>query len=97
MRPDNVTAEHDHPEHILVAYDEDEPEIPVARAYSVPFEFGTDRRTVLSPDGWDAVIQWAALDRSLGRTPRLRVGAGNHYPARPARSGPGRGHTERYA
>ncbi len=64
-----VTAERDHPEHVLVAYDEYDPEVPVARAYSVPFDSGIDGRAALPPDGWDAVIRWAALDRSLGRTP----------------------------
>lgn len=66
-----VTALDDHPEHILVAYDETEAEIPVALAFSVPFEFGIDGRTALPPDGWDAVIRWGALDLKQGRTPNL--------------------------
>lgn len=66
-----VTAVRDFPEHVLVGYDEDDPEVPVARAYTVPFQFGGEGRTVLPSDGWDAVIRWGALDRSLGRTPNL--------------------------
>lgn len=65
------TFERDFAEHVLVAYDESAPDIPVARALSVPFEFGTEQRPELPNDGWDAVIRWAALDRILGRTPTV--------------------------
>lgn len=61
----------DYPEHALVAYEASAPEVPVARAFSVPFEFGTETRAVLPDDGWDGVIRWAALDRMMGRTPNL--------------------------
>lgn len=41
----------------------------VARAFSVPFAFDTDGRTVLPDGGWDQVIRWAHDDRMLGRAP----------------------------
>ncbi|WP_129666022.1 N-acetyltransferase [Phytoactinopolyspora endophytica] len=64
-----TTVERDHPEHVLVAYEAARPDVPVARAFTVPFEFGTAQRSSLPDDGWDAVIRWGALDLSLGRTP----------------------------
>jgi GNAT superfamily N-acetyltransferase len=63
------TVERDHPEHVLVAFDAANPDVPVARAFTAPFEFGTAERASLPDGGWDTVIRWAALDRSLGRSP----------------------------
>ncbi|NED94602.1 N-acetyltransferase [Phytoactinopolyspora alkaliphila] len=68
------TVERDHPEHTLIAFDPAKPDVPVARAFTVPFEFGTAERSSLPDGGWDTVIRWAALDRSMGR-PRTHVSA----------------------
>lgn len=59
------------PEHVQVAWDSDDPENPVARAFSVPFAFGTEERSSLPERGWDGVIQWALLDRLAGRSPTI--------------------------
>lgn len=41
------------------------PEVPVGRAFSVPFAFGGDRAEL--PDtGWDGVIRWAHQDAMTG-------------------------------
>ncbi|NEE00139.1 GNAT family N-acetyltransferase [Phytoactinopolyspora halotolerans] len=69
-----ATVDRDHPEHVLIAYEPDQPDTPVARAFTVPFEFGTDQRAELPDDGWDGVIRWAALDRNVGR-PATHVSA----------------------
>lgn len=39
----------------------------VARAFSVPFAFGTPERCELPDGGWDEVIRWAHADAQLGR------------------------------
>jgi GNAT superfamily N-acetyltransferase len=45
------------------------PEIPVGRAFAVPFAFGNlPERMALPDDGWDGVIRWAHRDRALGRS-----------------------------
>ncbi|TDD99084.1 N-acetyltransferase [Jiangella asiatica] len=62
-------VERNHPQHVLVAYEP--PDVPVAVAYTVPFEFGSGRRTELPDDGWDAVIRWATQDRDRGTEPNL--------------------------
>ena len=41
----------------------------VARAMTVPFAFGSDRRPELPRDGWDGVIRWAAEDALVGTEP----------------------------
>lgn len=66
-----VRAPLDHPAHALVAYEPSTPDVAIARAFSVPFTFGSLGRNTLPADGWDAVIRWAALDRAAGRTPNL--------------------------
>lgn len=62
-------VEANHPEHVLVAYEE--PDTPVALAYTVPFEFGSEHRRELPDDGWDGVIRWAAQDRDRDTPPTL--------------------------
>jgi GNAT superfamily N-acetyltransferase len=63
------------PEFALVAYDERQPERLVARAFSVPFAFGSEaRRERLPDDGWDGVVRWAWLDRVRDR-PTTHVSA----------------------
>lgn len=58
------------PGHVLVAVDPDDPDVVVARAFSVPFAFGPDvERPVLPAGGWDAVVRWAWIDRLRGRAP----------------------------
>ena len=75
MRQDPVAdmyyagVEETHPEFVLVAYDESDPERLVARAFSVPFAMGDEGREQLPPGGWDDVIRWAWLDRLRGRQP----------------------------
>jgi GNAT superfamily N-acetyltransferase len=53
----------------LVAIDSTQPDVPVARAFSVPFAFrdATGGREELPDGGWDAVIRWADEDRRAGR------------------------------
>ncbi|WP_198663420.1 GNAT family N-acetyltransferase [Jiangella endophytica] len=62
-------VETNHPEHVLVAYEE--PDTPIALAYTVPFEFGSEHRRELPDDGWDGVIRWAAQDRDRDTPPTL--------------------------
>jgi GNAT superfamily N-acetyltransferase len=52
--------------HVLIATDGDD---VVAKGYSIPFAFPTERRTELPADGWDAVIRWGRQDFDLGVTP----------------------------
>jgi GNAT superfamily N-acetyltransferase len=55
---------------VLVAFDDAQPDQPVARAFSVPFCFGPDFNRPELPDrGWDGVVRWAHFDRLEGRTP----------------------------
>jgi hypothetical protein len=54
----------------LAAFDPDEPDRPVARAFSVPFAFRDDipGREVLPDGGWDEVIiRWAHRNQVEGR------------------------------
>jgi GNAT superfamily N-acetyltransferase len=55
----------------LVAFDRDEPERPLARAFSVPFAFrdGMPERDELPDGGWDEIIRWGHFDRIVGRRP----------------------------
>lgn len=70
-----ATVERDHPEFTLVAWDADQPDVAVARAFSVPFAFGAGAgRDHLPDDGWDGVIRWGWLDRAFGR-PATHVSA----------------------
>jgi GNAT superfamily N-acetyltransferase len=41
----------------------------VARAFAVPFAFGTEGRTELPDGGWDQVIRWGHEDCVAGRRP----------------------------
>jgi len=52
---------------ILVAVDRDQPDEPLAKAFSVPFSWDEDPAKALPQDGWDGVIMRAALDRLAGR------------------------------
>jgi GNAT superfamily N-acetyltransferase len=55
-------------EYGLVAWDSDNPNKPLARAFCVPFVFGGHRREL--PDtGWDGVVRWADWDYKSGATP----------------------------
>ena len=56
-------------DYALTAIDPVRPEIPVARAFAVPFAFcdGRPERAELPDGGWDAVIRWADDDRHAGR------------------------------
>ena len=47
------------------------PEIPLARAFSVPIAFrdGTAGRDELPDGGWDEIIRWAYFDRRSARRP----------------------------
>lgn len=56
-------------EYVLVAFDKNDPDTPVARSCSVPFAMGDVGREALPDDGWDGVIQWAWLDELSGRKP----------------------------
>ena len=50
-------------EYALLAFDEEQPDVPLARAFSVPFAFGeTSGRTVLPEGGWDELVCWADWD-----------------------------------
>jgi GNAT superfamily N-acetyltransferase len=77
MRADPVAnfyfthAPREHPGHALVAYEASAPDVAVARAFSVPFAFGSPGREELPADGWDGVIRWGALDLAAGRAPNL--------------------------
>jgi GNAT superfamily N-acetyltransferase len=53
----------------LVAVDPAAPDVPVARAFTVPFAFrdGAAGRNELPDDGWDGVIRWADADWRAGR------------------------------
>lgn len=53
------------PEYALLATDGD---VPVAKAYSMPFAFGIPGREQLPDAGWDQVIRWGHDDR-LKRRP----------------------------
>ncbi|MPZ53225.1 MAG: N-acetyltransferase [Acidimicrobiia bacterium] len=54
----------------MIAFDDAEPERPVARSFAVPFVLGEEvGRPVLPEDGWDGVIRWGWHDHALGRTP----------------------------
>jgi GNAT superfamily N-acetyltransferase len=55
----------------LVAVDPTEPDLPAARAFSVPFAFPdpTRGREALPHGGWDQVIRWAHRDRLQGVPP----------------------------
>ncbi|MFI6811598.1 N-acetyltransferase [Nonomuraea sp. NPDC050328] len=61
----------DHAEHILVADDDTDPDVPVARAYTVPFALAGDE---LPDDGWDGVIRRSHLAKERGRE-RDRISA----------------------
>jgi GNAT superfamily N-acetyltransferase len=47
-----------------------QPETPVGRSFSVPFQFGGDR-TELPDSGWDGIIRWAHQDAMQGRAPNV--------------------------
>jgi GNAT superfamily N-acetyltransferase len=55
----------------LAAIDPATPEIPLARAFSVPIAFrdGTAGRDELPDGGWDEIIRWAYFDRRSARRP----------------------------
>jgi hypothetical protein len=52
-------------DYVLLATDGDG--MPVAKAYSAPFGFGTGHRLELPDAGWDEVIRWQHFDRLSGR------------------------------
>lgn len=55
---------------VLVAFDEEKPDVVLARTCSVPFCFGKDfRRDELPDGGWDTVVRWADYDHFLVRKP----------------------------
>ena len=58
---------------VLVGFDPDEPDRPLARACCVPFAFrdGKGDREELPDDGWDAVIRWGLADQFSGRRPTV--------------------------
>jgi hypothetical protein len=57
-------------EFVIVAFDEDEPDVVLGRGCSVPFYLGADADRPELPDGgWDTVVRWADQDSSVGRAP----------------------------
>ena len=61
-----------HPEYGLIAYDADEPDQAVARAFCVPFAWDGDPALGELPvDGWDGAISRSARDRQVGRKPNI--------------------------
>lgn len=55
---------------VMVAFDRDAPDHPVARSCSVPFAMEADiGRGGLPLDGWDGVVRWAWGDGVAGRAP----------------------------
>ena len=58
------------PEYVLVAVDDD-PNVVVARAFSIPFVMDGEARgrRELPDGGWDRVVQWGHADKEAGRTP----------------------------
>jgi GNAT superfamily N-acetyltransferase len=61
------SATADFPDFCLVAVDRDLPEMPVAKAYSVPVSWDADE---FPPEGHDAVIMRMVEDRLIGRPGR---------------------------
>jgi GNAT superfamily N-acetyltransferase len=60
-------VESTYPEHVLLAYSPYAPEIPLARAFSVPFHW--DRPVEELPaGGWDWVVRQSCADRLHGRS-----------------------------
>lgn len=57
-------------DYILLAFDEAQPDVVLARAASVPLCFGESfRRSVLPDGGWDTVVRWADQDAYSKRKP----------------------------
>jgi len=57
-------------EFVLFAVDDAEPDVPIAKGFSVPFTMPVDDRRAELPDGgWDYVILWALQDQRAKRTP----------------------------
>lgn len=56
-------------EHVLVAVDAAQPYVALARAFSVPFLFGSLGRNELPDGGWGTVVRWAHSDAVNGRAP----------------------------
>ncbi len=56
-------------DYALLAFDDANPDVVLARAFSVPFLFGVEGRTELPTSGWDAIVTWADADLKFGRTP----------------------------
>jgi hypothetical protein len=52
--------------HIIYATDGDE---LIAKGYTIPFAFPTERRQELPDGGWDRVIRWGNYDRERGVAP----------------------------
>ncbi len=55
--------------YVLVAVDDDQPGVVLARAFSAPFVFGGPGRERLPGGGWDTVVRWAHTDAVLDRRP----------------------------
>lgn len=55
--------------HVLVAVDAAQPDTVVARAFSVPFLFGSLGRDELPDGGWGTVVRWAHSDAVNDRVP----------------------------
>src|SRR5215470_14244319 len=60
-----------YPEFILVAVDSSQPDVLVAKGFSVPFAWPSDPASKLPEGGWDEVIRRATYDRFDGTTPNL--------------------------
>jgi len=62
-----------HPEFVFYAVDEEDPDVVLARGFSVPFAMELDdgRRATLPDSGWDRVVMWATADHQAGRTPNV--------------------------
>ena len=59
------------PEYTLIGTDPDEPEVPVAVLYTVPFTWSADPAVELPTGGYDAVLLTAAADLLAGRRGNL--------------------------
>jgi GNAT superfamily N-acetyltransferase len=61
-----------HPEYGLIAYDAEDPDQAIARAFCVPFAWDGDPALgELPADGWDGAIWRSARDRQIGRKPNI--------------------------
>lgn len=55
---------------ILLALDPEQPQVVLARGFSVPFSLGESyRRPHLPEGGWDTVVRWADQDHLMEREP----------------------------